>query len=145
MFDRLEHLLIDYPTSTLLQTQWTFKRRRLQVVDVRDLYTNPLTPAEYLRRPLIHRGRYLVKANDLDCQQVKQFYLASSQEFYRPTGLRLALYWPDTIGQPPERIISKRFAALRRDRIVLAKALTQLLQTDWQGFQLRVTVDRRTS
>jgi hypothetical protein len=87
----------------------------------------------------------LVKATDLDCQQVKQFYLASSQEFYRPTGLRLALYWPDTIGQPPERIISKRFAALRRDRIVLAKAVTQLLQTDWQGFQLRITVDRRTS
>ena len=43
MFDRLEHLLIDYPTSTLLQTQWTYKRRRLQVVNVRDLYLDPLS------------------------------------------------------------------------------------------------------
>lgn len=144
MFERLEQLLIDYPTSTLLETAWTFRRRRLQVVGVRDLLTDPLTPDEFLRRPLIHRGRYLVKATDLDTQKVKQFYLASSQEFYRPTGLRLALYWPGVIG-PPERIISHRVAALRRDRIVLAKSVTQLRQTDWQGFDLRITVDRRTS
>jgi hypothetical protein len=144
MLKRLEQLLIDYPTSTLLETNWTFRRRRLQVVSVRDLLIDPLTTEEYLRRPLIHRGRYLVKANDLETQQVKQFYLASSQQFYRPAGLRLALYWPDQSGQPPAEILSKRIAGTRRDRIALAKALQQLRREDFGGFDLRITIDRRT-
>ena len=145
MLKRLEQLLLDYPTSTLLETDWTFRRRRLQVVSVRDLLTNPLTVEEYLRRPLIHRGRYLVKANDLDSHKVKNFYLASSQQFYRPAGLRLALYWPDRPGQPPAELLSKRIAGTRRDRIALAKALQQLRREDFGGFDLRITIDRRTS
>lgn len=145
MLKRLEKLLLAYPESTLLQTQWQFRRRRLEVVDVRDLLTEPLTPDEFLRRPLIHRGRWLVRARDLEQQTVKQFYLASTREFYRPTGLRLALYWPDQRDQPPAEWLSRRFAGTRRDRIVLARALASLRQTDFGGFDLRITIDRRTS
>lgn len=145
MLKRLEKILLAYPESTLLQTQWRYRRRRLEVVDVRDLLLHPLTPDEFLRRPLIHRGRWLLRATDLETQQIQQFYLASSAEFYRPTGLRLALYWPGQPGEPPAEWLSRRFAGTRRDRIVLANALAQMRKTDFSGFDLRITIDRRTS
>lgn len=145
MFKQLEQLLLHYPDSTLVGKQWQYRRRRLEVVSVRDLLLNPLTPAEFLRRPMLHRGRWLVRAKDLEQQKVKQFYLASSQEFWRPTGLRLALYWPGEESDGPAELLTRRFATTPRDRIVLAKALTELRSCDWQGFELRITVDRRTS
>lgn len=145
MLKKLEQLLLSYPTSTLVQTEWQFRRRLLEVVSVRDLVTEPLTPAEFLRRPLVHRGRWLVRATDTKTGRLQQFYLASSQEFYRPTGLRLALYWPDAPGSPPAELLPGRFAGTRRDRIVLANAVAQLRQIDFGGFDLRITVDRRTS
>lgn len=145
MLKKLEQLLLSYPTSTLVQTQWKFRRRQLEVVSVRDLVLEPLTPAEYLRRPLLHRGRWLVRAKDLRTLRVQQFYLASSAEFFRPTGLRLALYWPESPQTPPAAWLPGRFAGTRRDRIVLANALAQLRRTDFGGFDLRITVDRRTS
>lgn len=145
VFKTSELLLLNYPTQTLLQTEWSYRTRRLEVIKVRDLLRSPLTPEEYLRRPLIHRGRWLVKARDLDSEEVKQFYLASSKEYYRATGLRLALYWPNSDGEMYAEVLPHRFAATRRDRIVLALSLIKLKSVDFSGFDLRVTVDRRTS
>lgn len=145
MFKTSELLLLNYPNQTLLQTDWTYRQRRLEVVQVRDLLRSPLTPEEFLRRPLIHRGRWLVKARDLDSQQIKQFYLASSKEYYRATGLRLALYWPGAENEMYAEVLPRRFAATRRDRIILALSLMKLKSVDFSGFDLRVTVDKRTS
>jgi hypothetical protein len=145
VFKTSEMLLVSYPTSTMVQTEWKFQPRRLEVVKVRDLIKAPLKPDEYLRRPLVHRGRWLVKARDLDRNQVKQFYLASCKEFYRPTGLRLGLYWPGEQEQKPAEVLPGRFACTKRDRILLAIVLARLQKTDFGGFDLRVTVDRRTS
>ena len=145
MFKKLEQLLLHYPHTTLVGTQWQFRRRRLEVVSVRDLLTEPLTPAEFMRRPLVHRGRWLVKARDLEQQQVKQFYLAATREFWRPTGLRAGLYWPCAEGDGPAELLTRRFGTTPRERIVLANALAQLQQIDWQGFDLRITIDRKTS
>ena len=145
MFKTSELLLVDYPKSTIIQTNWKFQRRRLEVVSVRDLVKSPLKPEEYLRRPLVHRGRWLVKARDLDENQVKQFYMASCRQFYRPTGLRLGLYWPGKQSKAPAEVLPGRFACTIRDRIVLAAVLAKLRNTDFGGFKLMVTVDRRTS
>jgi hypothetical protein len=145
VFKTSELLLLNYPTQTILQTDWTYRPRRLEVIHVRDLIRSPLTPEEFLRRPLIHRGRWLVKARDLDSNQVKQFYLASSKEYYRATGLRMALYWPGETNERYAEVLPRRFAATKRDRIILALSLIKLKSTDFSGFDLRVTVDRRTS
>lgn len=145
MFSRSERLFLEYPVSTLLETQWQFARRELRVVRTRDLWTEPLTPAEFLSRPLIHRGRWLVNSVDLRTNQFRKFYLASSRQHYRTTGLRLALYWPDEPGRTPAEIISRRFAATRRDRLILSRTLIELRHDDWSGFDLRVTIDRRTA
>ena len=112
---------------------------------MRDLLFEPLKPAEYLRRPLIHRGRYLVRAKDLLSRQVQQFYLASSLEFYRPTGLRLALYQPGPERAEPETFVSRRFGVSRRERIAMARAICELQAMNWEGFELRITIDRRTA
>lgn len=145
MFKTSELLLINYPITTMVQSEWQFRPRRLEVIKVRDLAKLPLTPAEYLRRPLVHRGRWLVKARDLDADKVKNFYLASSREFYRPTGLRLGLYWPDKQEQKPAEVLPGRFACTKRDRIMLAIVVAKLRNTDFGGFDLRITVDPRTS
>jgi hypothetical protein len=143
MFEKFDRLLISYPTTTLIESEWEFRRRQLEVVSVRDLLLQPLTPEEYLRRPLLHRGRWLVKAKDLELRQVKQFYLASSREFYRPTGLQLALYWPDQPDSLPASYVSRRFGVSRRERIALARAIGELARRNFDGFQLRVTIDQR--
>jgi hypothetical protein len=145
MFEKFDHLLLSYPTSTLIGSDWSFRRRQLEVVSVRDLLFEPLKPAEYLRRPLIHRGRYLVRAKDLLSRQVQQFYLASSLEFYRPTGLRLALYQPGPERAKPETFVSRRFGVSRRERIAMARAICELQTMNWEGFELRITIDRRSS
>lgn len=145
MFEKFDHLQLSYPTSTLIESNWSFRPRQLEVVSVRDLLLEPLTPAEYLHRPLIHRGRYLVRAKDLEKRRIQQFYIASSLEFYRPTGLRLALYQPGPEKSEPASYLSKRFGVSRRDRIALAKTIAELWGLNWEGFELRITIDRRSS
>lgn len=143
MFEKFDRLLISYPTSTIIESAWDFRHRQLEVVSVRDLLLQPLTPEEYLRRPLLHRGRWLLKAKDLERRKVKQFYLASSREFYRPTGLQLALYWPDQLDTPPASYVSRRFGVSRRERIALARAISELSHSNFDGFQLRVTIEKK--
>lgn len=149
MFEPNERLLLNYPASTLLETNrfWFYRSRYLQILSVRDLLINPLTPEEFLSRPLIHRGQFLIRARDLDTHRVQQFYLSSSKEFFRPTGLRLALYWPGQPGRLPADIFSRRYATTRRDRILLARTLLefQRMGCKWSGFDLRITVDCKTA
>ena len=68
-------ITLTYPTSTLVQSaQPIYRPRQIRVVSVRDLVAEPLTIAEYLYRPLVRRGRYLVTAWDYATRSVRQFY-----------------------------------------------------------------------
>lgn len=141
MLDPFETVSLHYPVRTILGVPWEFRKRRIQVLAIRDLLTEPLLPSEFLRRPLIHRGRWLVTARELDSGAVKRFYLENFREFYKPTVLRLGLYYPDQ-SQPP-LIISHRFGVSRQQRQTLAAVIKNLESHDWNGPQLRITVERK--
>ncbi len=52
----------------------------------------PLTVAEYRRRPTILRGRYLFRGVDLETGLFRQFYLNNTREMWQESWLRIALY-----------------------------------------------------
>ncbi|TWT96247.1 hypothetical protein [Neorhodopirellula pilleata] len=128
-----------YPESTQVESQTTFRKRRVQIREVRDLISQPLTPEEFLRRPLTHRSRYLLTAYDLDSAQWRQFYLGSSKEHATSGRLRIALYRPGA--EKPTKIISRAFEPTRRDRIELARTLKQFRDQPHEGLELRVIPD----
>lgn len=130
---------ITYPESTQVESETKFRRRRIQIREVRDLITQPLTPEEYLRRPLTHRSRYLLTALDKDTAQWRQFYLGSSKEHATNGRLKIALYSPGAA--MPTRIISRSFEPTRRDRIALARMLKELKEKSHDGMELRVIPD----
>lgn len=128
-----------YPESTQVESQTKFRRRRVQIREVRDLILQPLTPEEFLRRPLTHRSRYLLTAYDLDSAQWRQFYLGSSKEHATDGRLKIALYKPGA--EKPTKIISRPFEPTRRDRIQLARTLKELRNQSHDGLELRVIPD----
>ncbi|MEM6779202.1 MAG: hypothetical protein AAF670_16220 [Planctomycetota bacterium] len=128
-----------YPESTQVESRTTYRKRRVRVRAVRDLFKDPLTPDEYFRRPLTHRSRYLLTGFDLDASQWRRFYLGSSREHAGDGRLRVALYREG--GDQPVRVITRPFEPTRRDRIALARTLRQMLDADHQGLQLRVIPD----
>lgn len=130
---------LTYPESTQVESKTTFRKRRIQIREVRDLIRQPLTPEEYLRRPLTHRSRYLLTAFDRDCEQWRQFYLGSSQEHATNGRLRIALYRAGAA--EPTKIISRSFEPTRRDRIMLARTLKELREKSHGGLELRVIPD----
>ncbi|SMP38953.1 hypothetical protein SAMN06265222_101222 [Neorhodopirellula lusitana] len=130
---------LTYPESTQVESRTTFRRRRVQIREVRDLISHPLTPEEYLRRPLTHRSRYLLTAFDMDTSQWRQFYLGSSKEHASDGRLRIALYKPGE--ERPSKIISRSFEPTRRDRIALARTLKAIKEKSHNGYELRVIPD----
>lgn len=117
-------LTLTYPTSTLVQTsEPLYRPRKIRVMSVRDLVAEPLTIDEYLYRPLIRRGRYLVTAWDYATRSMRQFYPANSLEFARDCHLRIGAYYPGSTR--PDKILSRGYANTVSDRIALAKALQE--------------------
>lgn len=133
---------LTYPESTQVESQTTFRRRRVQIREVRDLISQPLTPEEFLRRPLTHRSRYLLTAFDLDTEQWRQFYLGSSKEHAANGRLKIALYKPGEA--KPTKIISRAFEPTRRDRIQLARTIKALREKAHDGLELRVIPDEES-
>lgn len=133
-----DRLSIAYPDSTVVESNPIYQTREIRVISVRDLHAVPLTPAEYLRRPLVRRSRWLLSAWDLSAQDVRQFYLGSSRDSASPGLVRLALYEQDS--PKPYHILDRVYRETRRDRMVLAKMLAREViphQTE-SGLQLRV-------
>ncbi|WDQ16847.1 hypothetical protein [Rhodopirellula sp. P2] len=139
MFEPNDEVELTYPESTLVEAKTTFRRRRLQIREIRDLIADPITPEEYLRRPLTQRSRYLLTAYDKDSKSWRQFYVGSSKEFLTDGRLRIALY--EKGGTSPKKIVSRSFEATRRDRIALARAVKEMQQTDLAGLELRIVPD----
>lgn len=139
MFKFNERIEIHYPNTTLVNKQPTFRLRRIAVRGIRDLVANPLTIEDYLRRPLIRRGRWLILGRCEDTRQLRQFYLATTKEEWRELPLRIGLYEP--FGSKPVQLLSRPFGATVRERILLSRALQMWSRQNFDGLQLRVFAD----
>lgn len=138
MLHRGQTVTLTYPDTTVVDCIASLSGRHVQVLHVRDLVAEPLTPEEYLRRPLTRRSRYLVTGFDHTRQSVRQFYLGSSVEFATEGMLRVALYRPGD--RRPYDLIGRPFGPTHRDRRLLARCLRDL-QGRRERLRVRVIAD----
>ncbi len=106
---------------------------------MRDLVENLLTPAEFLRRPMTKRSRWLITGFDEEIGCNRQFYLGSSAEYRSPGLLRVALYEPG--GRRPAYAISRPFGETRAERTLMATAVASWSQRDLEDLELRIYDD----
>ncbi|TWU66484.1 hypothetical protein [Crateriforma conspicua] len=130
---------LTYPDVTLVESLSRLHRRQIRVTAIRDLVAQPLTPDEYLRRPLIRRSRWLITGFDESRGSFRQFYLGSTAEYRAPGYLRVGLYEPGS--DRPAFAVSRPFAPTKRDRILLARALSQWSRQQIDDLQLRIFAD----
>lgn len=119
-------LLLTYPENTDVQSTTRFIRRRLRVHTIRDLCKKPLTPREFLRRPLVNRGRWLVLARDIDRRAYRQFYLASSKEFYHQPEIKVGLFENGSLLH-----LMQAFQPTRRERILASHYIKKVAINDF--------------
>lgn len=132
-------LAFHYPDSTIVQTEPKYRLRHIEVRYWRDLTKSPLSIDEYLRRPLIHRGRMLAAARDLQTNQHRRFYLASSRENFVPSLMRVGVF--DPITRKLLDIISRGFHPTRKDRLHLARLLIRWREYDFGDMRVGVFAD----
>lgn len=130
---------LHYPTCTdvLAATQKRWKQREIEVVSIRDLVRQPLTPQEFMRRPFTRRTRYLLRGRENGL--VKQFYLGTSHEYYTCGQLRMGLYLP--FSAQPSDLIGRPFENNPFDRRLLYQSLLKFLDYDFGRFDLRIFAD----
>ena len=134
-----EQVTLTYPDCTLVESLARLRRRRIIVKHVRDLVADPLTPAEYLRRPLVRRSRWLITGFDQDRQSWRQFYLGSTREYASPGFLRAAVY---RVGESqPFDLISRPFGPSKLERRVLARVIDRYQSARLGRLTLRVLAD----
>ena len=120
-----DETVIHYPTSTVVESNGIWRPRRIRVLAVRDLVAEPLSVDEYLRRPLVQRSRYLVRAWDYGRRNVRNFYLGTCREYACDTDLWLARLSED--GATPE-LLTRGFRATRKERIQLARTVNRFVR-----------------
>ena len=134
-----ERVTLTYPECTLVESLARLRRRRIIVKHIRDLVADPLTPEEFLRRPLVRRSRWLVTGFDQDRQSWRQFYLGSTREFASPGFLRVAVYRPGE--SQPFDLIGRAFGPSRLERLVLTRAVERWQAAELGRLSLRVLAD----
>ena len=119
MFDSGQHVELVYPTTTdvLHIHNAPRKVRQLRVHRVRDLLTQPLTVAEFIRRPYVARSRWLILATEQQGKPPKQFYVGSSDNYRAPDVLRLGLYDEDGLA----KLLGRQFESTVADRRALLR------------------------
>ncbi len=133
-----QNVEINYPVCTHVDAQkLEFRPRVLRAYKIRDLVTDPLTIREYLARPFIRRGRYLALCKDLRSGELRQFYVASTQEHWRQTPLRFCLF--DPAAKKPIEIMPSCYGTSTRDRLILSKTLLNFLDAEFEG-DLRIGI-----
>lgn len=138
MLELKSELSIYYPDSTVVEPRKiNWKPRSLIVHGVRDLVREPLSPAEFLRRPMLSRGRYLVLGFDQTVGGFRKFYLSNCRDQYRPTTIRLAMYSPE--GKIIE--ILDEYAPTRRARIMAMRVVSKFAQEDFGENRLGLYCD----
>lgn len=141
MYEPGQRITLSYPRCTLVQAAPEYVRRSIVIEQVRDLVTDPLTPMEYLRRPLIRRSRFLIRGIDEDLGAPRQFYLGSSAEHPSAGWLRVAIYDPDAAVARPLEVIHRPIRPTVSDRIMLARSLVTLQRAQCDGLEIRVFAD----
>lgn len=138
MFEPGSKIELVYPTITHVLRVYSApcKLRQLYVHRVRDLVAEPLTVAEFMRRPYVARSRWLILASEWAGEPPRQFYVGSSDNYRAPGMLRLALYEP---GQDrPASLLGRQFEPTVADRRALLK-LAMREADKHEGFELRIT------
>jgi len=129
MFEKNEILSLGYVVDSSVNTgSVNFRDRSGRVKAVRDLLQEPLTIREYLRRPMVRRGRYLLRVYDLGTNQYRQWYLNNSREYWFDSQLRVGVFE----GPKLVDIISRGYDPSERERLILARALVGLLDFNLQ-------------
>jgi hypothetical protein len=140
-FDRGMEVEINYPVSTHVRFFRPDQMRRREVVihAARDLVTDPLTIAEFMRRPFLLRSRYLVKAYEPEIRQWRQFYWGSTREYAAPGILRVGLYEPSA--EKASWVYDRAFLPTPEDRRELIKSLRQWEKIDFGSASVRIFAD----
>ena len=129
IFEKKELIRLTYPTVTDLDaSDAEFRPRALQVLNVRDISRDPLTPIEFLRRPLLNRGRWLVTAKDIQERKIRQFYLASSIEYQQQPDLKIGLYHEGDLLE-----VLEVFEPTRRERIAACNYIKSIVRNEDLG------------
>lgn len=111
--------LIHYPTRNVIGVNPVWMPRRIKILQRIDLMESPLPIADYLRRPLVRRGRWLLRAYDCDSKRFRSFYECAIQSSFRELPLRIGRRTDD--GRI--KAIGRSFAPTVEDRRLLAMAL----------------------
>ncbi len=131
---------INYPAIRLVGYPPAFQPRIVVVRKIRDLLTNPLTAQEFLKRPLLRRGRWLLRCTDQHKRGFRQFYVDSTKQHWRDCPLRIGWY---DLAEPvsrPVKIYSRSFSSVH-DRRVLTRVIANLSRCTFDGLSLRVFCD----
>jgi hypothetical protein len=121
MFEPGSTIELVYPTITHVLRVYSAPRkvRQLYVHRVRDLVTEPLTIAEFTRRPYVARSRWLILASEWAGKPPRQFYVGTADNYQAPGVLRLALYEPDR--PRPAKLLGRQFEPTVVDRQALLR------------------------
>lgn len=142
-FDPGMEVEISYPNSTHVRF-WRpedCRKREIVIHTVRDLVTDPLTVAEFMRRPFLLRSRWLVRAFEPKIRQWRQFYMGSSREFASSGSLRVGLFEPEATA--PTWLYGQSFEPTSEGRRHLIQRLRDWSQIDFGNARLGIFADDR--
>ena len=115
-----------YPTRNIVGREPVWQRRRLSNIHRIDLLEHPLPIRDYLRRPLIRRGRWLIRAYDIDLGNFRQFYECGFRHCFREPLLRIG----ERDDNGKLRPVGDHYAATVADRRMMAMVLHRLKSKD---------------
>lgn len=118
-------LRFEYPVHNRFDLPLEYRPRTVRVASIRKVGREPLSVVSVLKRPLIRRGSILIRGVDLDCGELRQFYLEAMRGLALETPLpqfRLGLFDP----LAPEELvdwIGRPFDATEYDRLVMRRTI----------------------
>lgn len=139
-FRKNQRFVFHYPTTTNVRNilESEFRRREVFIRGIRDLVYWPLTPVEFVRRPLVHRGRYMIRGTDLLSGGIRQFYEVNCLELFRLVPLRVGLF--EEYGQRPTYVFNRTFFSAA-ERMSLAMAIGKGAFNHIDGMKIGVFAD----
>lgn len=134
-------IVIHYPDTTDVRypMRHTAGPREIVIRSIRDMVQQPLTIQEFLRRPWVHRSRWLVRAWEPERGQYRQFYLGCTAEFAGPTQLRVAYF--DPVLWRPTRVLYRGINPTVADRRLLARTLQKWVGKEVEEMPIRIYAD----
>jgi hypothetical protein len=127
-----------YPFTTHVSVEFPrWEPRRFEILKIRDLASDPISVAEFLRRPMTRRSRYLLRVRDLDQGQLRSVYHRSMADWFRETPLRIGIYH----GCDLQELLKTNYGPTIPDRQRLVRYLNKHQTTDMGEFRLAVLSD----